>query len=274
MTVSGKTTSLAAVDLEAARDPTTSPDRLQELARKGSHEVRDAVAENPNALVKTLLLLSKGHAAQVGKNASLPFLILTGGNSSEENKQIHTLMARVLEATTDPEVLRQYSDASQAEWRRAVADNPHTPVDVLESMVAGRNESLRKRALLNPSIPLETLLRFARKGEVSLRQEVIKSPRIPIEVLRELSADPKPDVRLAVAQNPFAPTPLLSSVSKSLRDYPILRDIVDTLLLARTDVSEADLRTMAKRNDLNALKARELLDTRGVRVKGKRYLDE
>ena len=65
--------------LEEAANPATPPDRLQELARRGSREKR-AVAGNPNAPTHLLIWLARWHWDAVLKNPVLPLLLMEDPN--------------------------------------------------------------------------------------------------------------------------------------------------------------------------------------------------
>ena len=62
--------------LQQAEDPTTSPERLQELATSPDPAIRQAVAANPNTPLETLWQLAREFPHQFWENPILPLLVL------------------------------------------------------------------------------------------------------------------------------------------------------------------------------------------------------
>lgn len=128
-------------DLEIASNPRTTADKLEELSTSRDREVRLAVAENPQAEAMTLFAMlgwndkDKELVNLVGKNPGRLFRRIT---LDEAQKRIDELLAQ---KATDPEVLRELFGVGGVfgvggDWiLEDLANNRHTPVDVLEAIL-------------------------------------------------------------------------------------------------------------------------------------------
>lgn len=110
-----------------------------------------------------------------------------------------------------PDLLGLLSMSSSAVIQRAVADNPNTPSDVLQHMVA-TDRNLQYTVIRNPSTSaatLEWLLGQATDDDWILRFAVAGHPNCPQARLIQWASDPDCAVRTAVAHNPNCPPDLL-----------------------------------------------------------------
>lgn len=233
--------SLRRAHLEAARDAATPTVRLDRLAASKDAEVRAAVAENPNASVSTLMRLADELPEAVAKNPVLPLLLLTGGETPLEHDRIGRMMGRLLKGSTDPAFLREHASSSFLEARKGVAENPATPVDVLDVLAVDDNETVRRNVSMNPSVSVETLTRFARRGRTSTRNVVLSNPRLPVTVMKELIADPRArdEVFLFVALNPAAPLEVVEEAYDRMSGH--YKGMFPYYLRQRREVSDATL---------------------------------
>ena len=90
------------------------------------------------------------------------------------------LRQRAAEEGLELEVLAKDKDQHV---RREVADNPNTPVALLEALVKGKGDVLKKAAQ-NPSVPLTMLHRMAKAGRAAVRAAAASNPRL-VQELRE-----------------------------------------------------------------------------------------
>lgn len=115
-----------------------------------------------------------------------------------------------------------------ARW--AVAKNPHTPKDVLESL--GNDEINLVRALVatNPSTPANTLEKFF-SDEKIVRDGLSGNPNTPVKLLKTLTGDSDKMVRMRLAENPGLP---VESLNMLLNDTdPEVAKAADVNLKAR-----------------------------------------
>ena len=135
---------MSASEVHEARDPSTDPSRLEELASSADGHVRRCVAENSSAPVEVLALLAEDPLFTVRKAAA------------ENPSMLVELLTRLAE---DPD-----------EWVRwGVAGNLSTPVEVLTRLAADPASDVRKGVAGNLSMPVELLTRLAEDPEYGPR---------------------------------------------------------------------------------------------------------
>lgn len=110
-----------------AKDPRTSREMLQSLARSGRRGVKIAVGQNAGAAPTTLAFLAMDHDSRV--RASL------AGSTR-----------------TPPEVLATLAHDSDPSIRTAIAANQNTPVPALVVLTLDSVVAVRERAKGNPRI--------------------------------------------------------------------------------------------------------------------------
>ena len=74
--------------------------------------------------------------------------------------------------------------------RSSVAQNPNTPISVLELLAKDEDEYVRSSVAKNPKTPIAVLEHLAKDEEESVRSEVAQSPITPIDSLMELLLEP------------------------------------------------------------------------------------
>lgn len=253
--------SLRRAHLEAARNPSTPTARLDRLAASKDAEVREAVAENPNASVSTLMRLADDVPEAVAKNPVLPLLMLTGGATPLEHDRIGRMMARIVKHSADQAFLRDHASSSLLEARKAVADNPATPSDVLDALAVDSNETVRRNASMNPSLSIDSLVRFARRGRTTTRVVVLSNPRLPVAVMEEMVANPRArdEILLGIALNPSAPLALVAEAYQRMTEHYRSQFVEHLLTMAR--VSVTTLRWASEHDIYRAPLLRERLET-------------
>lgn len=89
----------------------------------------------------------------------------------------------------------------------ALAENPATPVGILESLSStGVYEALAVAS--NPSTPASLLQALSTRPEMSVRRAVAGSPSCPLAILEILARDDEEPVLVAVRDNPVTPDSL------------------------------------------------------------------
>jgi hypothetical protein len=132
-------------------------------------------------------------------------------------------LATVIEASssggiwtlTDPEFLSQLAKASDEATRYAVAQNPHTPGEVLEEL-AKEEGRMRRAVAQNQSTPVAVLAALATDPMGYVRIAVARNASTPVEILEDLICDPESAVRFAVSENPSAPATWVQVVEATL----------------------------------------------------------
>lgn len=93
-----------------------------------------------------------------------------------------------------PEKLAQLAASEVDRIRLRVAENPRTPVDVLELLAADRNADVRVAVGTNPSTPALIRYRLAFDEDPNVRLGLAEDIRTPVELLDRLVEDEHPYV--------------------------------------------------------------------------------
>jgi hypothetical protein len=100
-----------------------------------------------------------------------------------------------------------------------LAENPNTPVDVLEILSEDVDWSVRRNVAENPNTPVDVLKELSKDEDED--EDVIRAvagnPNTPVDVLKELAKDDYWRVRWRVAQNPNSTEQILVSVFETER---------------------------------------------------------
>jgi hypothetical protein len=143
--------------------------------------------------------------------------------------------------STEPQLLEQLSADTNPLVRRAVAQNPNTPLSVLAVLSAAHP----KEILQNPSLPLlfledpNFLLRFPEEGLLKM----LSSKDFPREYLSLLTRHPSAKVQLQLALSPKLPSSFLQgllkndSLARLLAEHPRTPSSTLYLLLGHNDYS-------------------------------------
>jgi hypothetical protein len=143
-------------------------------------------------------------------------------------------LAQAQDAATPPKKLQALSQSRTTAVRRAVVQNPNTPLTTLFAL----GEEFPREFLENPGLPLlllenpkildeiptKTLARllqledlpafFLEKASYQVHASVLRFKKIPLSVLERLSSDKHDDIREKVAKHHNANTKLLESMAK------------------------------------------------------------
>ena len=97
-----------------------------------------------------------------------------------------------------------------------VADNPHTPIVILEMLCGNSNWCVRAALTRNPSTPENLLLQLADVEDDGVRIALASSPYATIGVMEKLSDDADGDVIGALCQNPSTPEYIQRELERQL----------------------------------------------------------
>ena len=92
---------------------------------------------------------------------------------------------------TPPEVLTVYAYDPIPIVRKAVAENPNTPQEILEDIIhaKGNNWEIRSAVVRNPNVSAELLTELAKDKAAKVRQAVADNSDTPFDVLMQLVHD-------------------------------------------------------------------------------------
>ena len=196
--------------------------------------------------------------------------------SSATSQKIRTKLIRFVPVNyrtsnnlDNPERLKILSQSEDWRERTRVAENPNTPVDVLEILAEDPFDNdgtgsafVRKAVAGNPASPIKILEKLARDWSKSVRSSVASNPSTPIYLLESLATDIYGvPVFYALARNPSIPSFLLVYIAKLTTDIMILELIAEhpntppemlVELLTRVDKKWLGRLTIAIVNNYNA----------------------
>lgn len=111
------------------------------------------------------------------------------------------------------ELLILIADSDDMGSRWAVAKNPHTPVEILETLSKDKINLVRALIATNPKTPAKTLETFF-SDEKIVRDGLSGNPSTPLKLLKILSDDKDKMVRMRLAENPSATIEILEKLLK------------------------------------------------------------
>ena len=151
------------VCLDLAQNPNTPLDILEQLGNKMDYDnrIRNAVAANPS----TPLSLLKELYRYGGVSTAL--YIARNPNVSED------LLRKISRLSATPHNKSDYSSAMAA-----VADNPKTPIDVLDYLSNNEDAYVRAWVAKNPNTPMATLKKLLSDESYYVQDYLGKNPNI------------------------------------------------------------------------------------------------
>ncbi len=210
MSTTADTTQLA-----EASDPTTSLQRLTELAKQGDKDTKKAVAANPNTPPELLSKLAEDFPGQVLQNPVLDLLLLEEP-AFFENMPRASRIAIAESEYADVELLRQLggSRSIHPRVRGAVASNPNTPEDLVRDL-AGQAIAARAGAARNPKTPEELLRKLSEDDKEEVRLGCASNESTPEDILREFALEENLEFRRTIAKNRATPSDILEKLATS-----------------------------------------------------------
>jgi len=151
--------------------------------------------------------------------AEWPLTLLLGGDVGE---LLPHLRDGFLTAASGRQIA-QHEPVSEQRRHEMLAENRHTPFDMLQALGESESVSIRRRVGRNVVTPPDSIRLLSRDRSWSVREAVALNPSSPPDVLMILSADRSTAVRRAVASNPAAPSPILNALAHDTRRDVSLR---------------------------------------------------
>ena len=231
-----------------AKNPSTSPQRLEKLSNDSSEDVRMHVAKNPSTSPQILEKLSndpnKVVRINVAKNPS------TSPQTLEKLSNDRNEWARFKVAgnpSTSPQTLEKLSNDSSEDVRMYVAGNPSTSPQILEKLLNDPNEVVRMHAVENPSISPQILEKLSNNPDDWARDSIAKNPSTSLQILEKLSNDPNLNVRAQVAGNPSTSPQILEKLSNDPNKF------VRTIAIKSLNLLRKEMLRESKRYSLKFL---------------------
>lgn len=184
---------------------------------------------------------------------------------------------RFTQATRDPQLLKQLSEDSDAGVREAVADNPHTGVDVLSTLagdecwlvratvasskatdpstltawvLAGRDEeedAVRRTAAENPNLPRSVHRSIVEGDDDEVKKGLLGNETVPEEVVATLAYDGNPDVVWFALRHRNCPSHVLD-------DYVDESDVDSSFIISgHPNASSWALERLCRSDDMETL---------------------
>ncbi len=140
---------------------------------------------------------------------------LLGG---EAEAMLPTLREGFIKATTQTQLAR-HEPVPEKRRHQYLADNRHTPFNMLGKLASNEDPDLRRRVGRNESTPEQTVRTLAGDARWQVRQGVATNTKAPEDVLEALARDRSVAVRRAAAANPRAPQPQRKAVASGVNRY-------------------------------------------------------
>jgi hypothetical protein len=226
-------------ELDLAKDPTTSLDILERLAKSDRIAVVKAIAANPSTPVSLLIELAEHEYMSVRKeialNLNTPIEILPKFindrkfviNALPENPHLQADLQAAKSTDTDLDQLAELAQSPYVFIRREIALNPNTTADLLEKLSEDEDWQILHKVAKHPNTPLAILEMLAKGDVYGIMDDLSKNPQLQPDIqaaksldtkvarLIELSHSPYSFVRQEIAANPHTPTEILVRFAKS-----------------------------------------------------------
>lgn len=205
-------------------DATIAHALQQKFSMSDSRDERQASASN-DALPRELLIhLARDEVAdvrmQVAKHRNTPIDVLIelaqdpatwvrGGAAENPRTPTHTLR----------ELHRDSDAAISIGIRMALANNPATPVGLLESLAD--DKYTRRYAAENPSLLTRSLRLLADDPSDDVRASVARNAATPLDVVEHLARDESQNVALAAMENPLISVETLQRLARHSNSWVV-----------------------------------------------------
>ena len=241
-----------------AEDPTTSPDKLTELANAGGPSTLQAVAKNPktpsealdtivNTTEKSMTYiyndkLGVGIRESVAQNENTSLKTLMHLASDHGYTVREDALKRLSKIAQDPSVtsdtLNQIAESKDSRVLELVAKSKNAPPELL-TKISDTYMNVRAAVAENPSTPPELIAKLSIDPDLRPRMGVAKNPASTPEMRAHLADDPEMNVRLALAGNEHAEPAILAKLAT---DY---HNVVRGAAAANPSTSPETLATLA-----------------------------
>lgn len=113
----------------------------------------------------------------------------------------------------------QEEDEDSQRIRWLLANNPNTPVKILDDLASVESPGLVERVADNPHTSSDTLSRLALHDNPRVRAAVAENPNLSEETMWRLARDIHPDVRLRLAEGYYLPRNILQALAEDDNPY-------------------------------------------------------
>ncbi|MDQ1053077.1 hypothetical protein QE394_001005 [Arthrobacter sp. SORGH_AS 212] len=137
---------------------------------------------------------------------------LLGGDAEE---LLPSLRQGFIKATAKTQIGR-YEAVSEKHRHKYLADNRHTPFDMLDKLAADEDPDIRRRVGRNESTPEPIVRMLAEDARWLVREGVASNGKATEDLLEALACDRSLAVRRAVERHPRAPRPQLKAVTAGI----------------------------------------------------------
>jgi Leucine rich repeat variant len=197
----------------AATDALSSADLLTSLSHDPDYEVRRAVAGNPSTPTEVLLNLGKEFPDEIVANPIFNILLL----EDSESRFVRLSLAR--SSTISETALVRLSNIVDEEILCAIAQNPVTPLSILETLVHhppqlyedpewSDYDRIFASVAKNPNVSVELLTELVERGG-NVCYAIAENPKTPSKFLEQFAHWRNYDMHQALLQNPNTPASVL-----------------------------------------------------------------
>ena len=210
---------------------------------------------SPQAFKKCLPAMDTDQKRAIAKRVDVPGAILvvlstevdpvtrglTGKNTSTPREtvlhlakdEVGSVRASAASTIQDVKILRAFSNDRDVIVRRAVAKNPNTPRDVLNTLVDDIDKHVRRGVASNQNTSIEGFQKLTKymidisgwdepsyldemseQATIMERQGVARNPNAPPQVLEKLARDSRLSIREMVASHPNTPPRILDKLAR------------------------------------------------------------
>lgn len=195
-----------------AAHPKAPIDLLRKLAEDDAPDVRKAVAANPNMPLQLLWELAEEFPETVMNNPAL-WLQVAADPGAIAEAPTEAIIVLIRREQVPERWLWRGSGHYSYRVRKAAAENPSAPPDLLQKLAQDSDDDVRRAVGGNLSSGMQILKRLAEDTYYpNVRAAVAGNPSTLPQVLEHLAGDEHASVRKAVATNPAASTEALEQL--------------------------------------------------------------
>lgn len=197
----------------AATDALSSADLLTSLSHDPDSKVRRAVAGNPSTPTEILLNLGKEFPDEITANPIYNILLL------EDPESLFVRLSLARSSMLSDAALTQFSSIDDEEILCAIAQNPVTPLSILETLVHNPPQLYEEpewsdydrifaSVAKSPNVSVELLTELVERGG-SVCYAIAENPKTPPNFLQKFATWRNYDMQQALLQNPKTPASVL-----------------------------------------------------------------
>ena len=169
------------MDIEQARqlakDETTSPEKLRELADSTDSITRQNVVMNPNVPPDVLIKLAGEFPRQVFDNPAIDLLLLETPNLFSGTSA--DVLCSLLKREVSNRMIEYSANATDERLKLAILMNPQTPSEIIKQLAKSKDTEISEAAKLHINFPVQNieLNKYREVVQARIQQEIDKSDR-------------------------------------------------------------------------------------------------